>query len=365
MEDLKKLSYTTIDDVKDMINIEDEDKLIKVTERHPMRITDYYFNLINKDDMNDPIRKLSVPSCSELDMSGEYDTSGESSNTKFSGLQHKYSTTVLVLTTNECFMYCRHCFRKRMVGYSQEEINMRLDMTVDYIKTHENVNNVLLTGGDSFCLSNNIIKEYVNRLAEIDHLDFIRFGTRSPVVFPQRIYNDKILLSILKEAGKKKRIYVVTHFDHPNEITPESEKAVKALLDVGVIVQNQAVLLKGVNDNPDVLAALLNGLVKIGVNPYYVFQCRPVKSVKASFELPLIESLRIIDETKKQLNGLSKRFKFIMSHVKGKIEIVGECDDKLIFKFHQSKCEDDFNKIFIKDINTGAKWLDADLNYID
>ncbi|MFA6940213.1 MAG: KamA family radical SAM protein [Clostridiaceae bacterium] len=355
----------TTDDLNGYIKEENKGKIMDVIKRHPMSIPHYYLNLIDKTDIKDPIKKLSVPGIYELDDSGDYDTSGEASNTKFAGLQHKYNTTVLVITTNSCFMYCRHCFRKRMVGYSEEEISKTLDSTLEYIKSHKEINNVLLSGGDSFCLSNSTIKKYIEGLSKIEHLDFIRFGTRSPVVFPERIYEDNELLSILKNGTKNKQIYVVTQFNHPNEITYEAKKSVDALLMSGIRVNNQTVLLKGVNDDPKILSSLLNGLVKTGINPYYVFQCRPVKSVKSSFQLPIIEAVRIIDETKLNLNGFSKRFKFIMSHVRGKIEIIGEYNGKIVFKFHQAKLKEDNNKIFMRDIVENGKWLDENLEFIE
>lgn len=358
-------SICTADGLNGYINEENKGEIIDIIKRHPMSIPHYYLNLIDKNDISDPIKKLAVPGLYELDDSGDYDTSGEASNTKFTGLQHKYKTTALVITTNSCFMYCRHCFRKRMVGYSKEEINNTLDSTIEYIRSHKEVNNVLLSGGDSFCLSNGTIREYIEGLSKIEHLDFIRFGTRSPVVFPERIYGDNELLKILKNGTKNKQIYVVTQFNHPNEITCDAKKSIDSLLMSGVRVNNQTVLLKGVNDDPKILCSLLNGLVKAGINPYYIFQCRPVKSVKSSFQLPIIEAVRIIDEAKLNLNGFGKRFKFIMSHVRGKIEILGEMDGKVLFKFHQAKYEEDNNKIFIRDIVENAKWLDHNLEFIE
>lgn len=360
-----KNNINTADDLNGYINEEDKDSIIDVINRHPVSIPTYYLNLIDKSDIFDPIKKLSVPSVNELDDSGDYDTSGEVSNTKFVGLQHKYNTTVLVLTTNSCFMYCRHCFRKRMVGYSEKEINRRLDSTLEYINSHKEVNNVLLTGGDVFCLPNSTIKKYIDGLSEITHLDFIRFGTRSPVVFPKRVYEDNELQSILRNGAKSKQLYVVTQFNHPNEITSEAKKCIDSLLKSGVTVNNQTVLLRGVNDDPIVLSSLLNALVKAGVNPYYVFQCRPVKSVKSSFQLPIIEAVRLIDKARLSLNGFSKRFKFIMSHVRGKIEIIGEFEGKVLFKFHQAKSEEDNNKIFLRDINEKGRWLDDNLEFIE
>lgn len=360
-----KTNIKTVDELEGYIAKDSKEKINKVIKRHPMSIPKYYLDLIEKGNINDPIKKICIPGIDELDTSGDYDTSGEATNTKMVGLQHKYATTALVLTTNSCFMYCRHCFRKRMVGYSPEEINRRLDLTLNYIKDHKEINNVLLTGGDSFCLRNNTIKRYIEGLSQIEHIDFIRFGTRSPVVFPERIYKDEELLSILKSGSQKKTIYVITQFNNPNEITKEAEKSVNSLLASRVRVNNQAVLLNGVNNNPIILSSLLNNLVKIGVNPYYIFQCRPVKSVKSRFQIPIVDAIKILDDAKLSLNGLSKRFKFVMSHTRGKIEIVGEHEGKILFKFHQSKYPEDANKIFLRDVTANGKWLNENLEFIE
>lgn len=359
-------SIVSIDELAQNIHLSNTERqeLIEISKRHPMRITKYYYDLIDWDDPNDPIRKLSIPSIKELDKEGDYDTSGESTNTKMPGLQHKYKATALVLSTNICFMYCRYCFRKRMVGYSSDEILSRLDESTSYIKKHKEINNVLITGGDAFTLSNDMIENYLKELTEIDHLDFIRFGTRIPVVFPERIYNDNELLNILKHYNTKKKIIIVTQFNHPKELTNEAYKSSQALLNAGLNIRNQTVLLKGVNDNPLTLSKLLNNLPKFGVHPYYVFQCRPVKGVKNNFQLPIYEGIKIIKETKHYLNGISKGFRFAMSHPRGKIEILGVTDNKFIFKFHQNKYDEDEGKIFLRDIDKKARWLDKDLNPI-
>lgn len=244
----------------DGVDLKDVDTLSKITERHPMLIPPYYYNLIDPNDPDDPIRLLSVPNVFEADLMGDYDTSGEQQNTKLPGLQHKYKKTALVLTTSACFMYCRHCFRKRMVGYTNDEVNTRIEETIDYLNNNKVINNVLLSGGDSFCLSNDQIERYLVGLSKIDHLDFIRFGTRSPVVFPERIYTDEKLLEVLKKYNKKKRIIVVSQFNHPRELTDEAKKSVDALMSVGITVHNQTVLLKGVNDDPKTLSSLFEWL---------------------------------------------------------------------------------------------------------
>ena len=365
-KDYLKDNIVSIEELENNVDMTEEEKeaLKSIADRHPMRITRYYYDLIDWSDVNDPIRKLSVPAMGELDKSGDYDTSGEASNTKMPGFQHKYNTTALVLSTNVCYMYCRHCFRKRMVGYSTEEIMSRMGDSAEYVRNHEEVNNVLITGGDSFTLSNKVIEEYLKHFSEIDHLDFIRFGTRVPVVFPHRIFMDDELLDILEKYNKKKELIIVTQFNHVKEITEEAKKAIAALKKAGLTVRNQTVLLKGINDNPEDLAELLNKLTSVGVHPYYVFQCRPVKFVKNHFQLPLYEGVQIVEEAKKKMNGLGKGFRYAMSHPRGKIEIFGVHDDKMIFKFHQNKYEEDAGKVFLRDVDKKARWLDEDLNPI-
>jgi KamA family protein len=366
MSPYKKKNITKLEDIKDYQGLDESTKkdLQDVVKRHPMRIPREYYELIDWDNENDPIRKLSIPDREELSAIGDYDTSGEASNTKLPGVQHKYSTTVLVLSTNVCFVYCRHCFRKRMVGYSKEEINSRMAATVKYVRSHKEVNNVLITGGDSFTMSTKMIEKYLSKLTDIDHLDFIRFGTRAPVVQPSRILDDPELLNILSTYSKKKEIIIITQTDHARELSEKTKEAVDALKKAGCIVRNQAVLLKGINDTPQEMADLLNKLMRVGIHPYYVFQCRPVKGA-THFQVPLSKGIDIINETRKRCNGLSKGFRYIMSHPRGKVEIIDKVDNTFYFKFHQNKYEEDANKFFTKPVDEVSNWLDESLNPIE
>jgi len=218
--------------------------------------------------------------------------------------------------------------------------------------------NVLISGGDSFMNSNEKIKKILSELSGIEHLSFIRFGTRIPVVLPQRISEDNELLDILNYYNKIKQIYIITHFNHPNEITQESTKAIEALRKIGIVVRNQTVLLKGVNDNSDSLSKLMRGLTEIGVIPYYIFQCRPVSGVKTQFQVPFIQAIKIIDDTKTKLNGISKSFKYAMSHKTGKIEIVGSLgENELIFKYHQAKNDINQGKMMNIKVTDDQAWL--------
>ena len=353
-------SVCTIEQLKDFIDLspKEEKKLKQITQRHPMRVTPYYMSLIDWNDPCDPIRKMAIPSMEEFNLQGSYDTGGEAENTKLSGLQYKYQETALILATNKCAMYCRHCFRKRLVGLQTKETIERFEDAADYIKQHEHINNVLVTGGDPLVLKNEVIEKLLSILSDLPQLKFIRFGSRAPVTFPSRFEDIDLLRILSRYSRPDRRIYVVTQFNHPNEITKQSIKAVDKLIKSGVIVNNQTVLLKGVNDNPITLVNLLNSLVSIGVNPYYVFQCRPVKRVKTHFQVPLYRGIEIVEKAKAHCNGHSKRFRYIMSHRTGKIEILGIFEDEIYFKYHQAKNRKRLGKIFTRPIDPSAGWLD-------
>jgi lysine 2,3-aminomutase len=353
-------SISTVEELMSFIDVDSNDisVLQEICDKHPLRISRYYMSLIDKNYNSDPIRRIAIPLAHENYLEGSYDTSGENENTVFPGLQHKYQQTVVLLATNECAMYCRHCFRKRLVGLKTEETLQDLDRATEYIKRHTEVNNILITGGDPLILKNERIEELLRTFSQIEHLDFIRFGTRVPVTFPQRITKDGEFLRLLKEYSDEKRIYFVTQYNHPKEITSESTQAIKEISKRGIITSNQTVLLKEVNDNPGTMIQLQRKLSEIGIIPYYVFQCRPVKRVKKQFQVPLYEGCKIIQETRSNLDGHSKRFRFIISHPTGKIEILGTLNGYFLFKYHQAKNPIDSGRFFSKRISKTAGWLD-------
>jgi KamA family protein len=245
------------------------------------------------------------------------------------------------------------------VGLPNKEVLKRFRDAIKYIKNHKEINNVIISGGDSLILPTEVIERFLRHLSGIKHLDFIRFATRIPVVFPDRILDDKSLTDLLKTfSNRDKRIYIVTHFNHPNEITEKSTAAIDRLINSNLIINNQTVLMKGVNDDPDVLAELMKNLVSIGVNPYYVFQCRPVKRVKHHFQVPFYRGLRVVENAKKQLDGHSKRFKYCMSHFTGKIEILGIKDDRIYLKYNQARYAKDRSRFFVRKIDKESAWLD-------
>ncbi len=354
----------TVEGLEDVLHLdpETEEKMKEAADRFPMRIPRSYLDLVDPDDPDDPIARMCVPSEYELHRGGSFDTSGEQSNTKGEGVQHKYTQTALILSTNVCAMYCRHCFRKRLVGLTNEELIKQMDAAVAYVKSHPEVTNVLLTGGDFLMIPNEIIRRYFEEFSSIPTIDFIRCGTRILVSFPQRITEDPELIDIFREFVKKKPIYVITQFNHPREFTDTARQAVRMLRELGIQVRNQTVLLRGVNDKPEVLGTLLRELTRQEIVPYYIFQCRPVTGVRDRFQVPLLEGMKIVDAAKGMQNGIGKSVRYCMSHPLGKIEILGELSEgEMLFKFHQNKYPEDRSRIFTVKLDEKSTWLDEEL----
>lgn len=359
-EELKKNIFT-IEQLKEYIDLTplEQKQLQRVIEKHPMSITRYYLSLIDKKEPNDPLRKMIIPSVEEFNLSGSWDPSGEMQITKMPGLQHKYASTVLILSTSRCAAYCRYCFRKRLIGLSTGEIIDKFDKAVEYINQHKEITNVLISGGDVLVLPTEMIDNFLSKLFVIKHLHFMRIGTKIPVIFPDRILQDENLLSVLKKySTPRKRLYISTQFNHPRELTEKSIRSINKLLRRSIIINNQTVLLKGVNDDPDIIAELQNKLSGIGVIPYYVFQCRPVKRVKQSFQVPLYKGWMIVNKAMHKLSGHSKRFRYVMSHRTGKIEIMGIIDDEMYFRYHEARDPKNLGRLFKRKINYTAGWLD-------
>ncbi|MCC7568651.1 MAG: KamA family radical SAM protein [Candidatus Methanofastidiosa archaeon] len=360
VSDVLKTNIVTLEELSQHLRMDDEERgrLERIMKRHPMSITRYYLSLIDPDNPNDPLRKIVVPSVEEETVTGTLDTSGEKESTKAVGLQHKYGQTALVLTTHRCPAYCRYCFRRRLVGLTEREIVRNIDDSVAYVREHEEITNVLLSGGDPLSLETHIIEHYLRSFLDIPHLRYIRIGSRIPVVLPERIYGDAALMSLFKSYSKAdKRVHVVTHFNHPNELTPQSERAVDALLSAGVPMHNQSVLLAGINDDPAILTELFVRLTGIGVIPYYLFQCRPVKRV-THFQVPLVRGIDIVREVERSLDGISKRFRYIMSHWEGKVEVLTYDEKYLYFKYHQARDPAKVGTFFKEPIRKKAVWLD-------
>jgi lysine 2,3-aminomutase len=197
-------------------------------------------------------------------------------------------------------MYCRHCTRRRFAGQKDAEMKLEnIDRAIEYIRNHEEVNDVLLSGGDAFMVSDERIEYILKKLREIDHVQVIRFGTRTPVVMPQRVTEK--LVDMLK---KYHPIWVNVHFNHPDEITPESKLAIDRLVDAGIPVGNQSVLLKGVNDCVHIMRRLVKGLIAIRVRPYYIYQCDLSFGIE-HFRTSVSKGIEIIEGLRGHISGLA------------------------------------------------------------
>jgi len=333
-------------------------ELKEVTSKFDFRVNDYYLSLIDWDNPDDPIRHIVIPDRRELEEWGRLDPSDEKRITIMPGLEHKYHSVVLFLVTNKCEGICRYCFRKRIFIEPERESIQDWDAAYRYVSEHPEATNVLLTGGDPLTLATSKLEEIMRRLREIDHVQIIRLGTRMTSYNPYRIIDDPALLeAIARYSTDKKKIYVVTHFVHPRELTDVAVEGVHLLQKAGAVMANQTPLIRGLNDNPDVLAELLGKLSFIGVPPYYIFQCRPALGNKA-YTVPIEQGYEIVEQAKARVSGLAKRARYAMSHSSGKIEIVGKTEELVYFKYHRAAKDADSGRFLAFKSNPSACWFD-------
>ncbi len=267
----------TLDDLSRMVELSpDETEAIK---RHtgslPVGITPYYASLLDSKNPGQPLRRTVIPVTDEHYRSpGEADDPlGEDSDSPVPGLVHRYPDRVLLLVTGFCSVYCRYCTRARMVGSTGEKSVKKGDIerALDYIAARPAIRDVLISGGDPLSLDDERLEYILSRLRRIPHLEFLRIGSKQPVVQPMRI--TRSLISVLKRHSP---IWMSLHFTHPAEITPEVADACGRLADAGIPLGSQTVLLKGINDNLETMRQLMHGLLRIRVKPYYLYQCDPI-----------------------------------------------------------------------------------------
>lgn len=296
IQDVKSLKQLT------NLPAEQEKFLGECLNHFRMAITPYYACLMNPEDPNDPIKAQCVPSPLEMEVSSfeKLDPLGEEKYTKVPSLVHKYPDRVLFILTGKCAMYCRHCTRRRLAGNEDFTIlEKNVEMALDYIRNHPEVRDVLLSGGDPFILPDAFLESIIKRIREIPHVEIIRIGTRTPVVIPMRITDE--LLGMLK---KYQPIWINTHFNHPTEITPEAAKACAKIVDAGIPLGNQTVLLRGVNDNVETMKELCLKLVKNRIRPYYLYQCDIAQGIN-HFRTPVEKGMEIMANLRGYISGFA------------------------------------------------------------
>ncbi len=257
----------------------------------PTAVTPYYMSLVDGENADQPLRKTVVPTTREFVRTpGEADDPlGEDGHSPVPGLVHRYPDRVLLLPLDFCSTYCRYCTRSRVVGHGEIQPNVqRLEAIFHYLEEATQVRDVLISGGDPLALSDDKLDWILGRLRAIPHLEFIRIGTKMPAVLPQRITPE--LCSMLR---KYHPIWMSVHFLHPDECTPEAKQACARLVDAGIPLGSQTVLLKGVNDNVETMRQLVHKLLLMRVRPYYLYQCDPI-SGSSHFRTPVSTGLEII-----------------------------------------------------------------------
>ncbi len=288
---------------------------------YKVAIPPYYFSLINTDDPEDPIRLQSVPSPLEAVSGFELDDPlEEDKDSPVPGLTHRYPDRVLMLTTPNCTMYCRYCTRKRatLTRGGWENVNKNDERMMDYIRRNPQIKDVIVSGGDPLTLPLPKLRYYLDTLKAIPHVEVIRIGTRVPVTMPQRLY-DPELLQLLADTEK---VYIQTHFNHPRELTPESQRVCKSLLRGGMPINNHSVLLKGVNDNLGTMRTLLRGLMRFKVRPYYLFHCDPVTGA-GHFRTSIWKGMEIMEGLRGHMSGIGiPTYVIDAPHGGGKIPIL-------------------------------------------
>jgi len=359
---------TRLEQIKELTERERK-SLREVCEEFAFRTNEYYLSLIDWNDPDDPIRRIIIPDRNELAAVGSLDASNEKLYTKVLGLEHKYEHTAVLLVNDVCGGYCRFCFRKRLFMHIHDEVVRDVTEGLAYIREHEEVNNVLLTGGDPLLMSTKKLRNIIERLREIEHVQIIRIGSKMAAFNPYRILDDPSLLEMFEEFSTyRKRIYFMAHFNHPRELTDEAMRAMFLLQKAGVVTVNQTPIIRGINDSPEVLGELLDTLSFIGVPPYYVFQCRPTRGNR-HLAVPVERAYEIHEQAKMLGSGLAKRSRFVMSHSLGKIEVLGLTEEYIFFKFHRAANPKDKSYTSVFRRNPEAYWYDdydemiADLSF--
>jgi len=299
-----KNRITSVDQLKQVINLtpEEEEGIHECLKTLRMAITPYYATLMDPDDPNCPVRKQAVPTSMELHTaeSDMVDPLHEDTDSPAEGLTHRYPDRVLLLVTDQCSMYCRHCTRRRKAGVTDKAMPRdQIDKAIDYIRNTPRVRDVLISGGDGLLISDEMLEYVIKNLREIPHVEIIRIGSRTPVVMPQRITPE--LVNMLK---KYHPIWFNTHFNHPKEVTPESTRACEMLADAGIPLGNQSVLLKGVNDCPFIMKKLVQDLLKIRIRPYYIYQCDLSRGI-SHFRTSIGKGIEIIEHLRGHTSGLA------------------------------------------------------------
>ena len=291
VDEILKYSNLTNEEYEDIKN---------VSEKYRFAITPYYFSLIDFDNPHCPIRLQSIPNTEEFKEFGQLDPMNEEQSNPSGRITRRYPNKLIINVTNACPMYCRHCQRRRLIGNVDKNTSKKdIDESIDFIKNNPTIREVLITGGDALLLSNNKLENIFNKLSQINHVEIIRIGTRTLATLPFRIDDELAVLL------RKYKVQVSTQFNHACEITPEAVKAIDILVDHGILVRNQMVLLHNVNDDKYCIQKTNEELQKYRVIPYYLFHPKDIKSTK-HFQVDISKGLEIMKHLEGRTSGMCK-----------------------------------------------------------
>ena len=295
---------TSVDDVVKILNPSEHivDGIRKSTKHFRMAITPYYASLIDINAHHCPIRAQAIPSLDEANLSESdlADPLEEDRDSPVPGLTHRYPDRVLLMVTDICSMYCRHCTRRRMVGQTDDHLEAsHFDEAIRYIRDNPGIRDVIISGGDPLVMSDAKLERIIKTLRSIPHIEIIRIGTRAPVVLPMRVTP-----GLVKMLRKYHPIFIATHFNHVREVTPESSRACTRLADGGFPIANQTVLLRQVNDCPHVIKELNQALLASRVIPYYIYQCDLSTGI-SHFRTSLGRGIQIMEALRGHTSGLA------------------------------------------------------------
>jgi len=310
-----------VDGLERYVRLTDDERIgIKAAgSRFRWAVTPYFASLMDPEDPDCPIRRQAIPSAAELeaglDVAGLGDPLAEDSHSPVRGLVHKYPDRVIILATMQCAVFCRHCTRRRVVGQVDRVMTSKqFDACVDYIQGHEEVRDVLVTGGDPLLGSDAWLEGILSKLRVIPHVDILRVGTRVPVTLPQRVTQD--LCDMLERYHP---LWMNIHFNHAREITPEVAQACDRLTRAGIPLGSQTVLLRGVNDDRQTLLDLFHALVRIRVRPYYLYQCDIVRGT-SHFWTPVERGVELVSSLRGYTTGFSVPT-FVVDSPLGKVHV--------------------------------------------
>ncbi len=285
---------------------EEEEAIRRANDRLSMAITPYWASLMDPEDPACPLRRQAVPVVQEYSVGPHemVDPCAEDRDSPAPHLVHRYPDRVLLLATDHCAMYCRHCTRRRLVGEhdcAQDKEGAcgagKFDAAVEYIKSNRKIRDVLISGGDPLTMEDEQIEDLLKKVRAISHVEFLRIGSRVPVTLPQRITAK--LAGILKKYNP---LWMSIHFNHPKEITKRCRIACEMLADSGIPLGSQSVLLKGINDRPYIMKRLMHDLLQIRVRPYYIYQCDPVRGTQ-HFRTPVAAGINIMEKLRGHTSG--------------------------------------------------------------